>query len=363
MSWWMKLLAGLVALFALAFIGFRVFNDRIMWGLFERGIQQNLITDPNTDRPDGLHVYLCGTGSPMPDNLRAGPCIGVIAGEKAFVFDAGSGSIRKLGRMRFPFGDLDRAYLTHLHSDHIDGLGELYLQAWVTGNESRSEPLPIYGPRGTARVINAFNDAYTISGGYRVAHHGAEFVNPAGFGAAPHEIVLPAGPTPALVVYDEDDITISAIRVDHAPIEPAFGYRIDYKDRSISISGDTIYSPGFAAASEGVDIMFHEAEDPEMAEKLAEGLISVGRDVSARLIIDTLNYHAKPEDAARAAEEAGASELIYYHIVPPIPSPMLNDIWMGDADELYSGPITVAEDGLLLTLPAGSDRIERTQAF
>lgn len=363
MSFWMKVLAGVFALVVVMFVGFRVFQDRIMWGLFERGVQQNIIDDPNADRPDGLHVYLCGTGSPMPDNLRAGPCIGVIAGEKAFVFDAGSGSIRKLGRMRFPFGDLDRAYLTHLHSDHIDGLGELYLQAWVGGVESRSEPLPIYGPRGTARVINAFNDAYTIDKGYRVAHHGAEYVNPAGHGGAPHEIVLPAGPTAALVVYDQDDITISAIRVDHAPIEPAFGYRIDYKDRSISISGDTIYSPGFVAASEGVDIMFHEAEDLEMGEKLAESLISVGREVTARLLVDTLNYHATPEDAARAAEEAGAGELIYYHIVPPLPTAGLNSIWMGEADEIYSGPITVAEDGLLLTLPAGTDRMERRQVF
>ncbi|MEO0551453.1 MAG: MBL fold metallo-hydrolase [Pseudomonadota bacterium] len=363
MKLWMKGLIGLVVVVAIGLIGFRIFRDAIMWRAFERGVQANIASDPVAALPDGLHVYLCGTGSPMPDNLRAGPCVGVIAGQKSFVFDAGSGSIRKLGRMRFPFGQLEQAYLTHLHSDHIDGVGELYLQAWVAGKTVRTEPLPIYGPRGTERVVNAFNDVYTIDSGYRIAHHGPDVVIPSGFGGAPHEIVLPLGPAASEVVYQSGDITVTAIRVSHAPIEPAFGYRLDYKDRSISISGDTIYHPGFAAASKGVDIMFHEAEDPEMAGAIAEALLSVGRDTTAKLLFDTLDYHATPEDAARAAEDAEATELIYYHIVPPLPSPALNSIWLGDADKAFSGKITVGDDGMLITLPAGSDVIKKSRVF
>lgn len=363
MRLWQKIIIAIVAVLGLLWIGSRVFQKPLMWMLFDRAIERNFATDPVEELPDGLHVYLCGTGSPMPDNKRAAACIGVLAGDRAYVFDAGSGGIRKLGRMRFPMGRLDAAFLTHLHSDHIDGLGELLLMAWVGTNEFRSEPLPVWGPRGTDRVVEAFNDAYELDAGYRVAHHGANIANPNGHGGVPVEITLPAGPSASEIFYEDGDLSISAIRVSHAPIEPAFGYRIDYKDRSISISGDTIYHPGFVAASRDVDIMFHEAEDPEMVERMANAMDAAGRDVTAKLLRDTLDYHATPEDAARAASEAGASQLVYYHIVPPLPVRGLYSIWLGDADEVFEGRITVGEDGTMFTLPSGSNRIEKSRLF
>ena len=109
---------------------------------------------------DGLHAYVCGSGSPMPDADRAGPCIAVLAGNQAFVFDAGSGAIRKLLRMGFPIDKLQAGFLTHLHSDHIDGLGELLLQAWVGG--SRGAPLPVFGPAGTAQVLDGLQEGERV---------------------------------------------------------------------------------------------------------------------------------------------------------------------------------------------------------
>ena len=99
--------------------------------LFDRALDQTVGVDQSAKLADGIHVYICGSGSPMPDAARAGPCIGVLAGQQAFVFDTGSGSIRKLGRMGFSMPKLQAAFLTHLHSDHIDGLGELLLQRAV----------------------------------------------------------------------------------------------------------------------------------------------------------------------------------------------------------------------------------------
>ncbi|MFM2302345.1 MAG: hypothetical protein RLZZ84_2081, partial [Pseudomonadota bacterium] len=124
---------------------------------FERALDRNVGIDQSAALGDGLHAYLCGTGSPMPDADRAGPCVGVLAGQQAFVFDSGSGSIRKLMRMGFPMEKAQAAFLTHLHSDHIDGLGELMLQAWIAGG--RQAPLPIYGPAGTDQVVAGFNAA------------------------------------------------------------------------------------------------------------------------------------------------------------------------------------------------------------
>jgi ribonuclease Z len=310
---------------------------------------------------DGLHVFLCGTGSPLPSD-SAGPCIAVLAGQQAFVFDVGSGSIRNLMRMGFPMEKLQGAYLTHLHSDHIDGLGELLLQAWVAGG--RSSPLPVSGPPGTTSVVNGFVAAYEIDRGLRIAHHGETVANPAGYGGAPAEIALQGGgPEKALTVYEKDGVRITAILVDHAPVEPAYGFRVDYKGRAISISGDTIYSPAFVEASKGVDVMLHEALDPEMVARMGAALEARGQTRTAKIFRDIPSYHASPEDAARAAADAGAKELVYYHIIPPLPTRVLHALWLGDARKNFSGPITIGEDGTRISLPAGGAEVRHSRAF
>lgn len=362
MTKWLGRGALVVAALALAGFGlFQMFKKPLALQVFERALADAVAADPVADLPDGLHVYLCGTGSPMPDVTRAGPCVGVLAGDRAFVFDTGSGGVRKLARMGFPMTRLDTLYLTHLHSDHIDGLGELLLQAWIAGE--RSAPLPVAGPAGTAETVAAFNAAYEIDRGYRIAHHGTDVANPAGFGGAPQEIALVRGPAASQTVLDEGGLKITAIRVDHSPVEPAFAYRIDYKDRSLALSGDTVYHPGFVAAAKDVDLMLHEALDPDLVLRMRDALSEAGQANTAAIMQDILDYHATPEDAARAASEAGAAALVYYHIVPPLPARLLYPVFIGEAPSVFDGDIAVGEDGMMISLPAGSDAIDRRRAF
>ncbi|OYW88681.1 MAG: MBL fold metallo-hydrolase, partial [Hyphomonas sp. 32-62-5] len=76
-----------LALIVLALFAARqVFAAQIGEAVFRRAISENVGQDPSADLPDGLHLYLCGSGSPLPDPARAGPCIGVLAGERAFIF-------------------------------------------------------------------------------------------------------------------------------------------------------------------------------------------------------------------------------------------------------------------------------------
>ncbi len=361
MSWVVRGIIGIVGIIVIAFVGFNLFKTQIATALFDRAMDARLAADPVADLPDGLHVYLCGMGSPMPDATRAGPCLGVLAGDRAYIFDVGSGGVRNLGTMGFPIARLQAVYLTHLHSDHIDGLGELLVLSWVGG--SRSEPTPIIGPVGTQRVVDGFNMAYQIDSTYRVAHHGTEVANPTGFGGVATEFELPIGPAGQAVVFEDADLKITAMRVEHAPVEPAFGYRIDYKDRSVSISGDTIYHPGFVATSEGVDLMLHEALDPEMVEALGARLKELGQTNTSKIFYDILDYHASPEDAARSAQQAGAAHLVLYHLVPPLPVRLIESVFLGDAESEFDGPITIGRDGLLFTLPAGTDKIIKRKTF
>jgi ribonuclease Z len=345
------LLVGAIFLFGRSWIAERA---------FEQALDSNIGVDQSAQLPDGLHVYVCGSGSPMPDADRAGPCLAVIAGRDGFVFDAGSGSVRKLLRMGFPADRMQAAFLTHLHSDHIDGLGELLLQAWVGG--SRGTPLPVYGPPGTEKVLAGLATAYEIDSGYRVAHHGPATVRPGGIGGAPQLLTLPEG-TDSAVAYDRNGVKITVIRVDHAPIAPAYAYRIDYKRRSVALSGDTVYSPSFTAAAKDVDVMFHEALNPQMIRAISAKLAERGRKDAAKVMADIPGYHASPEDAARSASAAGAGALVLYHMVPPVPARVIEPLFLGEAPKHYAGPLKIGRDGMLVSLPAGGTAVSFSQLF
>lgn len=352
--WGKRIAIASIAVVALAAAAFFLFQRQIGEYLFERAVTERLGQPETTEQADAIHVYMCGTGAPLADPERAGPCIGVVAGEHAFLFDVGSGSMRTAGRMGFPVADTEALFLTHLHSDHFDGLGELMVQAWVGG--ARSEPLPVVGPPGTIEVTDGFNAAYRIDAGYRTAHHGEGVANPAGYGLAAREITLPED-TERGIVYDRDGVRITAFRVSHDPVDNPFGYRIDYAGRSIAISGDTTYDPNLVVAARGVDILFHEALDPEMVGTMQRAAERQGMEVGAKVLADIPAYHTSPDDAARAASEAGARALVFYHMIPPLPSRLLHAYFLDGVREQYAGPMRLADDGLVIILPADSEEV------
>lgn len=307
--------------------------------------------------PDGLHLFLCGTGSPLPDPARAGPCAAVIAGDRLYVIDAGEGASRTLARAQFPLGQLDGLFLTHFHSDHIDGLGPLMLFRWT--QSSAREPLPVHAPGGVEAVIAGFNAAYATDNGYRVAHHGEAIVPPAGAGTRAVPFALPPADGSPVVVLRDGELTVSAFRVDHDPVSTAVGYRFDYKGRSIVISGDTAASSAVTRNARGADLLLHDALQPRLVAALTRGLAARGAAGTAKITRDILDYHATPEEAAERARAAGVDMLILTHIVPPLPSRAFHAAFLGDAPSRYAGPIVVGEDGQFFSLPAGSNAIER----
>jgi ribonuclease Z len=142
------------------------------------------------------------------------------------VFDTGSTSARNINKMGFNAGNIQGIFLTHFHSDHIDGLGELLLQRWVSN--SNAQPVDVHGPEGVATVVNGLMQAYSLDRGYRVAHHGEAVLPQSGFGAVPKTFGLQD--EKATLVFESPDTQIYAFSVSHAPIHPAVGYKIKYKD-------------------------------------------------------------------------------------------------------------------------------------
>jgi glyoxylase-like metal-dependent hydrolase (beta-lactamase superfamily II) len=193
---------------------------------------------------DGLHAGLCGSGSPLADPTRSGPCVFVIAGKHVYVVDTGDGAARRLTLMGLAPGLIDGILLTHFHSDHIGGLGEMMLQRWGTG--SHHDPVPVFGPQGVESVVDGFNQAYALDKTYRIAHHGETVMPPSGAGGVARPFTIEKGSDAAQVLLVQDGLTITTFGVDHTPVFPAAGYRFDYCGRSVVISGDTAPSATLA---------------------------------------------------------------------------------------------------------------------
>jgi ribonuclease Z len=349
-----KLFIGLLLAIVSILVTVRGFQAQIGRLLFDRAVSGRVGVDSTAALPDGLHVGLCGTGSPLPNADRAGACTVVIAGKRVFAVDAGEGGARNIQLMGINPGRIERLFLTHFHSDHIDGLGPMMLFRW-TGSAAKA-PLPVHGPDGVQAVIAGFNAAYTLDNGYRVAHHGETIVPPSGGGAMAIAFEMTAD---SAVVFEEGGVKVTAFQVDHKPVSPSVGYRFDYKGRSVVISGDTAKSASLIAAAKGADLLVHEALQPKMVALMTKALKAKGINNMAKITHDILDYHASPEEAAESAKAAGVKQLVLSHIVPALPSAIFYPAFLGDAGKRFSGPIVVGEDGMLFTLPAGSKEISQ----
>ena len=349
-----RVVIGLIVIIAIVAGLAWLSRDRLGEIVFNRAVEANYGQDATAGLPDGLHVILCGTGSPLPDPDRSGPCTLVLAGKQLFLVDAGSGAGRRIGEIGVPLGRIDATLLTHFHSDHIDGLGEvLMLRLAASG---RNQPMPIYGPEGVERVVSGFDTAYTADYGYSIAHHGADIMPRSGAGGRALAINSAADPR---LVYNRGGVKISAFSVKHDPVEPALGYRFEYKGRSVVISGDTAPTSTVARACNGCDVLVHEVLNPAMVGKISATAKAHGDRRIAKIMSDIPGYHSSPVAVAGIARKGKARMLVFTHIVPRMPSRLLHPYFLRGVAKAYPGKVVLGEDGMQISLPAGSDRIEQ----
>ena len=292
---------------------------------------------------DGLKITLCGTSSPIPAPGRAQACVAVETPEHLYIIDAGSGSAATANLSGVPMGKLRGILITHFHSDHISDIGDFNLNSWVAG---RPEPLQIIGPTGVDRIVDGFNMAYELDRGYRVAHHGAELLNPK-LGT------LQAKAIGEGVIIDQDGLRVTAFEVSHPPIEPAFGYRLDYGGRSVVISGDSLVTDKIVEISNGADVVLHDAMSLQLMRGAAGMARTTGNTRLATVMQDIQDYHATTEDLNRLSSEAEIGQLALYHLVPAPRNAMALRAFSNDIPE---GAL-LTEDGMVISLPAGSNEI------
>lgn len=349
------LLGGVLLALGLGAVVLKMNQPKLAEAAFARAVPRQMSQNVMTNLDDGLHVILCGTGSPMPDPLRKGPCTAVIAGQRIFVVDVGAGAGRNFMPMGLPISRTEAVLLTHYHSDHIGGLGEFLIARWL--GSGAQTPLPIYGPEGAEILIGDLNNVYSFDQAYRINDHGSTLMPPNGYGGEAHSFTI--GADGSALVLDDGGLKITAFKVNHGGIPVPVGYRFDYKGRSVVISGDTSRSENLEHYAKGADLLVHEAMNEDMLDVMRKGFEATDRARMSQLFQDIKAIHTPVVEAAKSAKIADVDMLVLSHIIPAVPSARLDGYFKKGASAEFDGPIIVGHDGMMFSLPAGSQSITR----
>ncbi|MEZ5711205.1 MAG: MBL fold metallo-hydrolase [Sphingobium sp.] len=274
------------------------------------------------DRTPIIKVVVLGSGNPVPSRTQAGTAILVEAGGDRFLFDCGRGCTTRLAQHDPRLvSSIDKIFLTHLHSDHVVGIPDLWLNGWTQG---RGTPLSVWGPTGTGAMMEGLRAAYSADISYRLP---TGTTDPAALTREIH-LISENG-----VVYDRKGVKITAFRVHHADI-PAYGYRIDYGGKSVLLSGDTSVAPNLARYGQGTDIALLEVASPPMVDY-------VQRSFPPEQADKILALHLTADQAAETFAAMSPRLGIYYHTVSNCAA---DKALMAMTRESYSGPLTIARD-------------------
>ncbi len=194
-----------------------------------------------------MRVVLLGTqGGPNFDVERLGISTLVLAGAERLLFDAGRGTTTGMARVGIRPADVTKVFLTHLHSDHVISLPELIVYPWAQG---RRVPLQVWGPRGTRSMMQKFQQGLVFD--IHVRRDVDEKFPAEGVRVVSTDVAEG-------VVYESGGVTVTAFVVDHGPVAPAYGYRVDYRGHSVVLSGDTKPSENLVKFASGADVLIHE---------------------------------------------------------------------------------------------------------
>lgn len=330
-----------------------------------------------------LHVVTLGTaGGPrvwLPHDEREPRCgiaTAIVVGDQWYLVDCGMGVYRQIRKAGLDVTKLAGIFITHLHSDHIVDLNNILTLAFPDF-EKQMRQIPIYGPgdrgkvpptspRATGEVQPVFPDNPTPGTQALVdltLRASATDINDRVLDSMrpdpreiwrPVDIQLPEDlgfdandnpypDTPGFVIHEDDRVKVTATLVIHPPIAPAFAFRFDTDHRSVTISGDTRYSPNLRTLAENTDVLLHEAIDFEWVHSFNDA-----STVPGQAVIDHHHKsHSSPEDAGRIADEAGVKTLALHHLVPGNAKRAVWEV----AETAFGGQLLVPDDGD--TIPLG----------
>ena len=275
-------------------------------------------------------LFILGTGTPNPNPERMGSSYLVLANDEPYLFDYGTGVIRRIAAFSPSWGgeyqaleveNLKYAFLTHIHSDHTLGLADLIITPWIMG---RSEPLKIFGPKGAKNMHTNIIKAYQPDIDYRI--YGTQPQNSTGYKVIFNELK-------DKFVYQDENIKVTAFLNDHGDLQESYGFLIETTDKKILISGDTAMSKNLISYGENLDYLIHEIYSQKGFNNKTPDWQKYHQA-----------HHTSPKEVAAIAKLLQPKSLILSHIL----------FWGSSEQEIldevktfYSGKIIVAEDGMI----------------
>ncbi len=245
--------------------------------------------------------------------------------------DAGRGAAEGLFAAggRGLLSGVDVVLLTHLHSDHVVGLADVWLTGWLFG---RARALPLRGVEGTNALARNLEQAFAFDVRTRKADEGL----PTAGAVLEARDVLPDVP------FDVSGVRVTPFLVDHGPVKPAYGFRIDYAGRCVVLSGDTRYSESVVSHAKGCDVLVHEVVAPDVERRLSQ--------MSPAATEKVVQHHTTPEEAGRVFAAAKPKLAVYSHVVP---SPTTAADLEAPTRKTYAGPLLVGEDMTVIEVGDG----------
>jgi ribonuclease Z len=297
------------------------------------------------NRKDALTVVLVGTGCPLPSD-RAQASTAVFAGGQFLLFDCGDGASQSIDALQLPIEQLDAVFVTHYHSDHFADLGEIIDRSWLLG---RREVLDVHGPTGITELVDGFKQAYRLEQGYRTAHHGPEIMPPASAGAQARPFEAETSGAP-VVIYDKMGVVVKAFAVNHPPVHPAVGYRVEYGGKVVVISGDTTATDSLVEQSRDADLLCAEVMNMALVEQMEKANEEIGNHSLAHILNDIRKYHIDVRQLGELAQQAKVKRLALTHMIPPVPKAAAAFVFKGPVSQPYRGEVIVGEDGTKIVL-------------
>jgi ribonuclease Z len=282
-------------------------------------------------RAADMTVTLLGTGTPIPEPDRFGPSTLVQAGGLNLLFDAGRGAPIRLAQINVLTGQIDALFLTHLHSDHVNGLPDVWLTGYLPIG-GRKGALHVYGPEGTADLARGLVAAYAEDQRLRLrttpdAKPDME-IDAREFSAE--------GP-----VFEKNGVKVIAFPVDHGPGLKAFGFEIDFGGRKVVLSGDTKLNDNVIKHATGADLLVHEVFVVPPALKDTPIVAAIQR------------VHVTPQQAGMVFSQARPKLAVYSHIglfsTPKVPPVAVDEIGH-QTRETYAGPFEIGRDLMRVTV-------------
>ena len=202
------------------------------------------------------------------------------------------------------------------------------------------KPPRLIGPPGTARFVERLMDAFSYDISVRVQTEGHR-----------RESLVPEVEEVEEGWYESSDgWRLSAFRVDHHPVDQAFGFRFEGDTGTLVISGDTCECENVVHYARGADVLVHEVYSRRgLAAQTDLAPSPAARERLTRIA----SYHTPSDRVGHVAARAGVKALVLTHLIFGIGGTPENIAT--DAKLAYDGPVTVGNDLQSVSVPASNN--------